>query len=148
MKKNFNAMRGGYEVALANLRRHGIRVYGTFVFGYQHDTPETFETDWSGQANYTVQEKPASFSFVLDEIAEDRIKASWDWVLNMHGSGREEHGKLELYRAGDGRRLVMHFKDFDRVIERAGQRMIHDKPQAWTFTKISRRLARWEELPL
>ena len=42
MKKNFNAMRGGYEVALRNLRRHNIRVYGTFVFGYQNDTPETF----------------------------------------------------------------------------------------------------------
>ncbi|HCQ67386.1 MAG TPA: hypothetical protein DIU07_20590 [Rhodobacteraceae bacterium] len=33
MRKNFNAMEGGYRVALANLRRHGIRVYGTFVFG-------------------------------------------------------------------------------------------------------------------
>ena len=43
MKKNFNAMRGGYEVALRNLRRYDIRVYGTFVFGYQNDTPETFD---------------------------------------------------------------------------------------------------------
>jgi radical SAM superfamily enzyme YgiQ (UPF0313 family) len=42
MKKNFNAMRGGYEVALKNLRRHNIRVYGTFIFGYQNDTPDTF----------------------------------------------------------------------------------------------------------
>lgn len=44
MKKNFNAMRGGYEVALANLRRYDIRVYGTFIFGYQNDTPETFDS--------------------------------------------------------------------------------------------------------
>lgn len=43
MKKNFNAMRGGYEVALANLRKYNIRVYGTFVFGYENDTPATFE---------------------------------------------------------------------------------------------------------
>lgn len=42
MKKNFNAMRGGYGNALSNLKRHGIRVYGTFVFGYEHDTPDTF----------------------------------------------------------------------------------------------------------
>jgi len=42
MKKRFNTMRGGYEVALANLRRHRIRVYATFVFGYDQDTPETF----------------------------------------------------------------------------------------------------------
>jgi len=44
MKKNFNAMCGGYEVALGNLRRYNIRVYGTFVFGYQNDTPDTFDS--------------------------------------------------------------------------------------------------------
>ncbi len=42
MNKRFNTMRGGFEVALANLRKAGIRVYGTFVFGYDFDTPETF----------------------------------------------------------------------------------------------------------
>ena len=42
MRKGFNTMRGGYEAALANLRRYGIRVYATFVFGYDNDTPETF----------------------------------------------------------------------------------------------------------
>lgn len=39
MRKNFNTMRGGFEVALKNLRKHGIRVYGTFVFGYDGDQP-------------------------------------------------------------------------------------------------------------
>jgi radical SAM superfamily enzyme YgiQ (UPF0313 family) len=43
MNKRFNTMRGGFEVAMANLRHHGIRVYGTFIFGYDADTPETFE---------------------------------------------------------------------------------------------------------
>ena len=42
MNKSFNTMRGGFETALANLRRHHIRVYGTFVFGYDGDTPESF----------------------------------------------------------------------------------------------------------
>ncbi len=42
MNKRFNTMRGGYEVALANLRRFGIRIYGTFVFGYDADTPAHF----------------------------------------------------------------------------------------------------------
>jgi radical SAM superfamily enzyme YgiQ (UPF0313 family) len=44
MNKSFNTMRGGFEQALANLRKHRIRVYGTFVFGYDHDTPESFAT--------------------------------------------------------------------------------------------------------
>jgi radical SAM superfamily enzyme YgiQ (UPF0313 family) len=42
MNKTFNTMRGGFEQALANLRRHRIRVYGTFIFGYDGDTPESF----------------------------------------------------------------------------------------------------------
>jgi radical SAM superfamily enzyme YgiQ (UPF0313 family) len=42
MNKAFNTMRGGFEQALANLRRHRIRVYGTFIFGYDGDTPESF----------------------------------------------------------------------------------------------------------
>src|SRR5579872_2922353 len=42
MRKGFNTMNGGYEVALANLRRHNIRLYATFIFGYDDDTRETF----------------------------------------------------------------------------------------------------------
>ncbi|HET7219923.1 MAG TPA: radical SAM protein [Vicinamibacterales bacterium] len=42
MNKSFNTMRGGYEVALANLRRFRLRLYATFIFGYDADTPESF----------------------------------------------------------------------------------------------------------
>lgn len=42
MNKTFNTARGGFEKALANLRRHRIRIYGTFIFGYDHDTAESF----------------------------------------------------------------------------------------------------------
>jgi radical SAM superfamily enzyme YgiQ (UPF0313 family) len=41
MNKGFNLMKGGYECALANLRKHKIRLYGTFIFGYDHDTQAT-----------------------------------------------------------------------------------------------------------
>lgn len=43
MRKKFNTMGGGYEVALANLRRYSIGLYTTFVFGYEHDTKESFD---------------------------------------------------------------------------------------------------------
>lgn len=43
MNKGFNLMCGGPVQALANLRRFGIRVYGTFIFGYDSDTHETFD---------------------------------------------------------------------------------------------------------
>jgi radical SAM superfamily enzyme YgiQ (UPF0313 family) len=42
MNKGFNTMKGGYEQALANLRRYGIRLYITFVFGYDHDRASSF----------------------------------------------------------------------------------------------------------
>lgn len=44
MNKQFNTMRGGYCRALENLKRHRIRVYGTFIFGYDLDTAESFQT--------------------------------------------------------------------------------------------------------
>ena len=42
MDKTFNSARGGFTRALDNLRRHRIRVYGTFVFGYDGDTAASF----------------------------------------------------------------------------------------------------------
>jgi len=43
MNKGFNLMQGGPRAAIANFQRHGLRLYGTFVFGYDEDTPDTFE---------------------------------------------------------------------------------------------------------
>lgn len=42
MRKGVNLLESGYETALANLVRHRIRLYATFVFGYDHDTRESF----------------------------------------------------------------------------------------------------------
>ena len=43
MNKRFNLMRGGYAKALENLRRFRIRLYVTFIFGYDWDTPACFD---------------------------------------------------------------------------------------------------------
>ncbi len=43
MGKQTNADPADYPRQLAVLRKHGIAVYGTFVFGYDADTPATFE---------------------------------------------------------------------------------------------------------
>jgi len=53
MKKNFNMMKGGYEQAMQNLNRHKIRVYATFVFGYEHDTPKSF----SDSVEFAIEQK-------------------------------------------------------------------------------------------
>lgn len=41
MGKGFVTGRDYYERALANLRRHGIRIYATFIAGYDDDSSET-----------------------------------------------------------------------------------------------------------
>lgn len=42
MNKRFNLMKGGPAAALERFRAHGLRIYGTFIFGYDHDTPASF----------------------------------------------------------------------------------------------------------
>lgn len=111
-------------------------------------TPETFETDWTGTTTYKVQNNVAEFKFLITDFDDDQISADWSWSIDLKGSGRDETSKISIYRAGDGRRLVMHFTEFNRRIQRAGQTVIHDHDQAWTFVKVSKRLARWEELPI
>ena len=43
INKTVNIMGGGYDKAMENLHRYRIPVYGTFLFGCDNDTPETFE---------------------------------------------------------------------------------------------------------
>ena len=42
MQKSFNMMKGGYDVAFSNFRRHGIRLYITFMLGYDGDNGDAF----------------------------------------------------------------------------------------------------------
>lgn len=41
MGKEWNLAGGSYAESLRRFREHGLAVYGTFVFGYDHDDPET-----------------------------------------------------------------------------------------------------------
>lgn len=56
MDKGFNTMKGGFEVALANLRKWHVRLYTTFVFGYDEDTPDSFATtvDFAKRHNFYI----------------------------------------------------------------------------------------------
>ncbi len=43
MNKRFNMARGGPKEVMQRFTAHGIRVYGTFVFGYDYDNAETVQ---------------------------------------------------------------------------------------------------------
>ncbi|MDR3574650.1 MAG: radical SAM protein [Anaerolineaceae bacterium] len=53
MNKGSNLMKDAYETGLANLRRHKIRIYATFIFGYDEDDETSFETTF----NYAMAHK-------------------------------------------------------------------------------------------
>jgi radical SAM superfamily enzyme YgiQ (UPF0313 family) len=43
MKKGWNLKFGGYDDSVRRFQDAGVMIYGTFVFGYDHDTPAAFE---------------------------------------------------------------------------------------------------------
>ncbi len=43
MNKSFNIFPKGRSLAIARLRDQGIKIYATFMFGYEHDSEEIFE---------------------------------------------------------------------------------------------------------
>ncbi|MCK6624403.1 MAG: B12-binding domain-containing radical SAM protein [Anaerolineae bacterium] len=43
MKKKWNLKYGDYATSVQKFRDRGIMIYGSFVFGYDHDTPDSFE---------------------------------------------------------------------------------------------------------
>ena len=43
MNKGWQIKQGGYTAILKKFHQRGIMLYGTFVFGYDHDTPDTIE---------------------------------------------------------------------------------------------------------
>ena len=43
MNKSFNVARGGPAEAIARLHKHGMVLYATFVFGYEHDSMKSFQ---------------------------------------------------------------------------------------------------------
>lgn len=56
MRKNWNGVAGDYADVIAKLHRRGIMIYGTFVFGYDADTPVAFDTaaHFSRQQNLAI----------------------------------------------------------------------------------------------
>ncbi|WP_244309968.1 B12-binding domain-containing radical SAM protein [Leptospira mtsangambouensis] len=43
MNKSFNVTKGGIEAAVSKMNAFGIRLYATFIFGYENDTMDSFQ---------------------------------------------------------------------------------------------------------
>jgi radical SAM superfamily enzyme YgiQ (UPF0313 family) len=83
-----------YAAALATLRRAGIPVYGTFVFGYANDTPELIERT----ARFAIEQKLLLAGF--NHITPFPGTRLW---ARVEAEGRQRHGDWWLsdgYRYG------------------------------------------------
>jgi hypothetical protein len=107
---------------------------------------ESFETDWTGKASYYLAGEPASFDCHLTEGDANTIRGTWDWRVEFDDSGRSEVGTFTIYRAGDGRQLLMRFDTLERKVRRRDEIQKHSLATAWTFMKASKRIVLWDEV--
>ena len=107
---------------------------------------EGFVTDWTGEANYEVRRVPANFAMKIEQGDLNTASGSWDWTLDFGDSSRVEKAGFKLYRAGDGRSMVVLFEDLERVVRRGSSDRRHEIARAWSFRKASRRHVRWDEV--
>ena len=107
---------------------------------------ESFITDWDCKATYRFRNKPGLFSFEITESDEKTIRGKWSWDLGQGELRRSETAWVTLYRAGDGRTLVMNFEDLERFHGgMIGSYLAYQ--QVWAFRKASNQQRLWEELP-
>jgi hypothetical protein len=119
----------------AKLRYEGVR------------GPLTFETDWTGASSYYTDASPSSFAMKFGKTAPADIEGSWDWTTRYRSTSRSETGKFDLYRARDGRTLVVKFGEYELVTIREGKTARVTTPPVWTFLKASKREVLWDEIP-
>ena len=110
-------------------------------------SPEAFETDWDGKAEYYVAGSTVTFELTLGKSSADRLVGTWSWLLKIDSSGRRETADIVMQRTGYGRTLLMDFKNFEKTITRDGRDKTIKLPVAWSWTKISKRELLWDELP-
>jgi hypothetical protein len=110
-------------------------------------SPETFETGWDGKASYALSGQPVTFALTFDQADAFVLTGSWNWDAQFPDSARQEIGTFEAFRAGDGRSLVLRFKSYKRVVRRKDNVRTTEALPVWTFRKVSKREALWDELP-
>jgi radical SAM superfamily enzyme YgiQ (UPF0313 family) len=88
MKKPWNRVAGSYKQVVSELHRRGIGVYGTFVFGYDHDTPDTIarSVEFALEARLEIANfnplTPTPASGLYERLREEGRLISPTWWLD------------------------------------------------------------------
>jgi hypothetical protein len=110
-------------------------------------SPETFETGWDGKASYALAGMPVTFALTFERADAVVLVGSWNWDAEFGDSARTEVGTFEAFRSGDGRSMVLRFKSYARTVRRKDKVRTAEALPVWTFRKVSKREALWDELP-
>lgn len=106
-----------------------------------------FETDWTGASSYFSNEQPSSFAMRFTKRSPSELEGTWNWITRLRSASRTENGTFTLFRAQDGRTLVMKFDQYELATIRQGKTTRTTTPPVWSFQKASKREALWDELP-
>jgi radical SAM superfamily enzyme YgiQ (UPF0313 family) len=87
MRKNWNNVSGSYEEVVERLHARNIMIYGTFVFGYDQDRPESFvqAADFANAQNFAIANfnaltpMPGTRLYDRLEDAGELLRPAW-WV--------------------------------------------------------------------
>jgi hypothetical protein len=109
--------------------------------------PEKFETGWDGKASYALSGAPVTFHLNLESGDLRSLAGTWDWDVEFPDSARKETGRFEAFRSGDGRSLVLRFTSYQKSVRRKDKVRTTEALPLWTFRKVSKREALWDELP-
>lgn len=135
MHKGFNASHGGPPAALERFRAHGLRIYGTFVFGYDHDTDETFDQ------TLAFAQQQGLFIAAFNHITPFPGTPLYQRL--------EQEGRLlgspwwldESYRYG-----MVPFRPANLSPEHLAARCIETRRRFYAWRSIGRRLGHWVNL--
>mgnify|MGYP000306315778 CR=1 FL=1 len=88
MAKGWNVKQGSYQDALNKFYKHGIMVYGSFIFGYDHDTTDCFQktVDFAIQSNMFIVNfsglQPTPGTRLYDRLQKENRIIFDRWWLN------------------------------------------------------------------
>ena len=163
MRKSFNMMKGGYEKALENLRRHEIRLYVTFILGYDEDNGDTLRetlefaqrhkfyivafnhlTPFPGTPLYARLQKggPPAYTNAGGSI---RITGTAWFLCAARNYGATSEGPLRRSAAGI-LRLPFHFSAWTGF-QSERQELVHVEPLLFDQPFVSFGSAAAEEFP-
>jgi len=112
--------------------------------------PDAFETGWDGAASYFAEGRPGSFRMELTERGEHLMRGRLTWSYPLpRGAEKQDNGEFVIYRTGNGRTLALQFERYEEVLSHPEREpKSHVAPRKWVFVKASKRVVRWEELPI